>query len=280
MTEKNAVNGSTLYLVATPIGNLADISARARKVLTEVDIIACEDTRVTGKLLAALALPTKTLVSYHEHNKFSAGERILRELRDGHSVALCSDAGTPAISDPGEELVRLCRSHGFSVTAIPGACAAIIALTLSGFSTRSFVFEGFLGDDAQKKAQRLASEERTIVLYEAPHRLERTLTILAQELGAGRRVALCRELTKLNEEVEITTIGEALSALSAKTARGEYVIVIEGATPTEGESFWAAMTVAEHVEFYTRQGVSRMDAIKLAARDRGLPKNAVYKEFL
>lgn len=275
--EKNRIVGGTLYLVATPIGNLADLSQRALKVLREVDFIAAEDTRNTLKLLTHFEIQ-KPLVSYHEHNKRERGEQIARRLKSGESCALVTDAGTPAISDPGEDLVALCAAYQIPVTSIPGCCAAVTALTLSALSTRRFVFEGFL--EADKKARRqqlkeLATERRTFILYEAPHRLTDTLEELLNALG-DRRIALCRELTKLNETVERMTLTGAVAHYKENAPRGEYVLIIEGASNVASENFWDNLTIPQQVEHYIEQGMSRMDAIKQTARDRGVGKSVVY----
>lgn len=275
--EKNRIIGGTLYLVATPIGNLADLSERALKVLREVDFIAAEDTRNTLKLLTHFEIP-KPLVSYHEHNKRERGEQIARRLKAGETCALVTDAGTPAISDPGEDLVALCAAYQIPVTSVPGCCAAVTALTLSALPTRRFVFEGFLESDKKARRQQLkelATERRTFILYEAPHRLVDTLEELLVALG-DRRIALCRELTKLNETVERMTISGAVAHYKENSPRGEYVLVIEGASQIVSEHFWDGMTIPDHVEHYMEQGMSRMDAIKQTARDRGVGKSVVY----
>ncbi len=282
MTERNQILPSTLYLVATPIGNLDDITLRALKVLRECDFVAAEDTRVTGKLLAAYEIK-KPCVTYEEHTKCSAGEVILRRLKEGESCALVTDAGTPGISDPGEDLVRLCLENGVSVVPIPGACAGVNALIVSGFSTRRFVFEGFLQGKDREKAERLtdlAGEKRTLLFYEAPHRLVDTLTMMAEAFGGQRRLAICRELTKLNEEVLRLSLDEAIAHFTETPPRGEFVLVIEGADDSDG-LFWQKLSVKEHVAYYTdTMGMEKMDAVKAAAKDRGIAKNAVYKELL
>lgn len=278
--EKNKVKGGTLYLVATPIGNLSDLSARALKVLEQVDFIAAEDTRNTLRLLTHFGIQ-KTLVSYHEHNKSERGEQIARRLKSGESCALVTDAGTPAISDPGEDLVALCAAYQIPVTSIPGCCAAVTALTLSALPTRRFVFEGFLESDKKAKRrqlERLAVETRTFILYEAPHRLVDTLESLYSALGE-RRIALCRELTKLNEEVLRMTLSGAVAHYKDNAPRGEYVLVIEGAAEVAKDEFWQTMTAEEHVAYYQDSGLSRMDAIKKAARDRGVGKSVLYGEL-
>lgn len=281
--EKNTISPSTLYLVATPIGNLADLSARAIKVLTEVDFIAAEDTRNTGTLLSCLNI-RKPMVSYHEHNRRERGEQICDRLAAGESCALVTDAGTPAISDPGEDLVALCAARGLAVTSIPGPCAGIVALTLSGLPTARFTFEGFLSTNKSERRARLDSlraETRTMLFHEAPHKLKATLADLCETFGTTRRIALCRELTKLNEEVLRLTLGEAVAYYEENAPRGEYVLVLEGAE--EGSiatSFWEGMTIPAHVAHYMSEGMSKKDAIKAAARDRGVSKNEVYQQVL
>lgn len=280
--EKNRIEGGTLYLVATPIGNLADLSDRAYKVLSEVDFIAAEDTRNTGKLLSAIGI-SKSMTSYYEHNKKSSGEHILKRLLEGQSCALVTDAGTPAISDPGEDIVRECIEAGIRVTSVPGAAAVIVALTLSGMNTRRFCFEGFLpvkGRERKELLTELSAEKRTLVLYEAPHKLKNTLEDLREYFGADRRIALCRELTKLNEEVMRTTLTEALEYYSQNDPRGEYVLVLEGAKDGSVGAFWQDMTVDAHIEYYISQGMKKMDAIKQVAKDRGVPKNEIYKQTI
>ena len=282
--EKNRVVGGTLYLVSTPIGNLADLSERALKVLSEVDLIACEDTRNTLRLLTHFGI-SRPLVSYHEHNKRERGEQIVARLLAGESCALVSDAGTPAISDPGEDLVSLCAERGVCVTAIPGCCAGITALTLSGLPTARFCFEGFLPMDKKERKARLAAlsrETRTVLLHEAPHKLRGTLAELLQTLGGARRISLCRELTKRNEEILRTTLAQAVTHYEQNDPRGEYVLVIEGGEARDGEeaSPAAALSLlapAEHVAYYEKQGMKRMDAIKAAAKDRGMAKNELYR---
>ena len=282
-TEKNRVEGGTLYLVATPIGNLSDLSSRAVKILTEVDFLCAEDTRVTSKLLSSLGI-TKSVVPYHDNNRHEKGPYIVRRLLEGESCALVSDAGTPAVSDPGEDLVRDCIEAGVPVTSVPGACAAITALTLSGMNTRRFAFEGFLeGRISDRKAalERIRTDIRTQIFYEAPHRLTDTLSLFSEVLGEDRRIALCRELTKLNEEVLRMTVGEALAYFADNEPRGEYVVVVEGYTAKVSEQFWADMTVEEHVAYYMEKAdMKKMDAIKAAAKDRGVSKSDLYKLLL
>lgn len=284
ISEKNQILPSTLYLVATPIGNLADLSERAIKVLSEVDFIAAEDTRNTAHLLSYLNIQ-KPLVSYHEHNKRERGESICDRLQAGESCALVTDAGTPAISDPGEDLVALCAARGITVTSIPGCCAGITALTLSGLPTGRFCFEGFLSvnkSDRRKHLDSLKGEARTMIFHEAPHKLKTTLSDLREAFGDTRRISLCRELTKLNEEVLRMTLSEAVAYYEENAPRGEYVLVVEGAGEgsASDEAFWIDMTVPEHVACYMEQGMTKKDAIKAAAKDRGVPKNEVYQQVL
>ena len=284
MSEKNKVEKSTLYLVATPIGNLADISERAIKVLSEVDFIAAEDTRNSMKLLLCLAIK-KELISYHEHNRKSAGERIVARLLSGESCALITDAGMPAISDPGEDIVRLCADAGIRVSVIPGACAAVSALSLSALATGRFCFEGFLSTKPAERAKRLSAlknEERTMIIYEAPHKLLATLKNLLDTFGNERKISLCRELTKLNEEVMRTTLSDAVSYYESNSPRGEYVLVIEGAAEagviaSSEENPLLSLSPESHVAHYENVGVPRMDAIKKAAKDRGMTKSELYK---
>ena len=280
-SEKNQIEAGVLYLVATPIGNLADLSERAVKVLSEVDFIAAEDTRNSAHMLSYLGIK-KELVSYFEHNKRERGELIAERLLAGESCALITDAGTPAISDPGEDMVALCAQKNIKVTSIPGACAAITALTLSALPTGRFVFEGFLSTakgERKKRLEFLAKEERTMIIYEAPHKLKGTLDDLLDFFG-DRRVTLCRELTKLNEDIHRTTISGAIAHYSENAPRGEYVLIIEGKAEGETKEFWSDMSIPEHVEYYISMGDSKKDAIKKAAHDRGVPKNEVYKEVI
>jgi 16S rRNA (cytidine1402-2'-O)-methyltransferase len=278
--EKNKVLPGVLYLVATPIGNLSDLSERAEKVLREVDFIACEDTRNSLKLLTLLGI-SKPVISYFEHNKTAKGKEIAERLQAGQSCALVTDAGTPAISDPGEDLVRLCAELHITVTSVPGCCAAITALILSGLPTGKFVFEGFLPSDKKGRQSRLAElsrEERTLILYEAPHRLCESLADMEATLGKDRSIALCRELTKRNEEIMRTTLADAVAYYRSNEPRGEYVLILAGAKP-KSEMFFANMSIPEHVAFYESNGLSRMDAMKAAARDRGVGKSEIYKEM-
>ncbi len=277
--EKNAVVPGTLYLVATPIGNMADLSERAIKILSEVDFVAAEDTRNSGLLLSRLGI-SRPMVSYFEHNKRERGPYILSRLQSGESCALITDAGTPAISDPGEDLVALCAENGVNVTSVPGCCAAITALTLSGLPTRRFAFEGFLSgtkSERQKRLSELAGEERTMILYESPHHLRQTLSALFDAFGE-RRIALCREMTKLNEEIFRTTLSDAIAVYETKEPRGEYVLIVGGASEkSAADDDMLAKTIPEHVAVLIEKGYSRMDAIKLCAKSRHLPKNDVYQ---
>ena len=278
---RNRIEGGTLYLVATPIGNLDDLSARALKVLEETDFIAAEDTRVTGKLLAHYGIRAEC-VSYHEHNKVQSGEEILRRLQSGESCALVTDAGTPGISDPGADLCAACRKAGVRVTAVPGACAFVTALILSGLDTRAFCFLGFLdsGDKKRREEQldTLVSCTMTAVLYEAPHRLRETPALLYEALG-DREIVLCRELTKLNEEVRSFTLSEAAAYYRDREPRGEYVLVLK---PSAKEDvFWKGMEVREHLAYYTdKLGMDKKTAMKQVARDRGMAKNEIYRILL
>lgn len=273
-----------LYLVATPIGNLEDITQRALRILNEVDYIAAEDTRHTLKLLNHFDIK-KALHSYHEHNKVEKGIQIIEDLKSGMNVALVTDAGTPAISDPGEDLVRLCHEHGVEVTSIPGPVALINGLILSGMNTRRFVFEGFLPPSKKERKEVLKSlqkETRTIVLYEAPHKLKQTLKDLLENLGE-RRITLVRELTKKFEEKIRMTISEAISYFEEKEPRGEFVLVIEGLSieqiNEEKEAKWAEMTLDEHMAYYIDRGYSKKEAIKAIAKDRNENKRDIYNIF-
>lgn len=279
-SEHNRVVGGTLYLVATPIGNLSDITYRAVKVLSEVDFVAAEDTRNSGRLLSHLGI-SKPMVSYHEHNKAARGPEIVARLAAGESCALVTDAGTPGISDPGEDLVRLCAENGISVVSLPGACAGIVALTVSGLPTAHFCFEGFLPVSGRERRERISAvcaEKRTVILHEAPHRLRATLGDLAKAAGGERRISLCRELTKLNEEVLRMTLAGAVEYYNNSEPRGEYVLILEGAAAVADAV--CELSPAEHVARYMNDGMSERDAIKAAARDRGVPKNVVYNEYV
>ena len=280
--EKNRIVGGTLYLVATPIGNLQDLSERAKKTLTEVDFIAAEDTRNTARLLAAFGI-SRPLVSYHDHNRRERGPVIVERLLSGESCALVTDAGTPAISDPGEDLVALAAKAGVPVTSVPGCCAGITALALSGLPTARFCFEGFLPREKKELRARLdalKNETRTMILHEAPHRLKDTLAAFAATFGEERDIALCRELTKRNEEILRTTVGGAIAHYSETEPRGEYVLIVAGGNEKATEptaSPLLALSPEEHVAYYEKQGMTRMNAIKAAAKERGIPKNELYR---
>ncbi len=274
-----------LYLCATPIGNLEDITYRVVRVLQEVDLIAAEDTRNSIKLLNHFEIKTP-MTSYHEHNKFEKGKKLVEKLQEGMNLALITDAGTPGISDPGEELVRMCYEAGIEVTSLPGAAACITALTLSGLSTRRFSFEAFLPADKKEKQEvlkELANETRTIILYEAPHRLVRTLEELITVLG-DRRITVCRELTKKHETAFTTTIQAAIDYYRESEPKGECVLVIEGKSREELRkeevSKWEELTIEEHMKYYMGQGIEKKEAMKKVAKDRGISKRDVYQEIL
>jgi len=284
--EKNRVEPGTLYLVATPIGNLSDLSDRAKKVLSEVDFVAAEDTRNTGKLLSCFGIK-KELISYFEHNKRERGGIILDRVAAGEAAALVTDAGMPAISDPGEDIVRLAAERGIRVSIVPGCCAAVSALALSALSTGRFAFEGFLSTNRHERKLRLdevKNERRTMIFYEAPHKLKNTLSDLCSLFGGERKIALCREMTKINEEVVRTTLEGAVALYETREPRGEYVLIVEGAaeagiTPDEKNpdaDSLSDLSPAEHVAHYTDAGMSKMDAVKAAAKDRGMSKSAFY----
>ncbi len=277
------MNGK-LYLCATPIGNLGDITYRCVEVLKSVDLIAAEDTRRTLQLLNHLEIE-KPLTSYFEHNRREKGEYLINEMKNGKNIALVSDAGTPAISDPGEDLVRLCAEQGVDVVPVPGAVAGINALISSGLSTGRFAFEGFLTVNKHGRAEmleKLKNEERTMIFYEAPHKLNATLRDMGKYFGS-RKIALCRELTKLHEEIRRTTLEEAAAYYAENPPRGEFVLVVEGKNPDEikeeNERKWAEMSVAEHIAVYLSQGMTEKDAIKAAAKDRGVSKRDIYNEY-
>lgn len=277
----NEIVKGALYIVATPIGNLSDLSERAKKVLSEVDFVACEDTRVTGKLLMCIGVKN-SLLSYHEHNKREKGEEIIKRLKNGESCALVSDAGTPAISDPGEDLVRLCAENGIDAFSVPGPCALISALTVSGLPTGRFSFEGFLSTNKAERRRHLdevKSFPYTLIFYEAPHKLRDTLSAMLEVLG-DRRISLVREITKTHEEVFRTTLSSATEHYTENNPKGEFVLVIEGATKENTREFWEDMTEVEHVQHYLDEGLERMDAIKAAAKDRGVSKSVIYKKVL
>ena len=270
----------TLYLCATPIGNLGDISARCLDILKTVDIVACEDTRRTLQLLTHFGIKNQ-LTSYHEHNKAEKGKIILEMLKSGKNAALVSDAGTPAISDPGEDLVKLCIENGVTVTSVPGCVAGINALILSGLTTRRFAFEGFLSVNKRHRTEHLKSlvnDTHTLIFYEAPHKLTRTLSDMLEILG-NRNIALVRELTKIHEEVIHTDLEKAQSLYLESSPKGEFVIIIEGAKEVKTENFWDDLTVLEHIERYIENGDDAKDAIKKVAKDRDLPRREVYNIF-
>ena len=274
-----------LYLCATPIGNLEDITYRVVRTLGEVDLIAAEDTRNSIKLLNHFEIKTP-MTSYHEYNKIEKGRKLVEKLQEGLNIALITDAGTPAISDPGEELVKMCYEAGIEVTSLPGAAACITALTLSGLSTRRFAFEAFLPTEKKEKQsilKELEKDTRTIIMYEAPHRLVRTLQELLEALG-NRRVTVCRELTKKHETAFATTLEEAYSYYEANEPKGECVLVIEGKSREELKqeevSKWEEMRIEEHMDYYLRQGIDKKEAMKKVAKDRGITKRDVYQQLL
>jgi len=273
----------TLYLCATPIGNLSDVSARCIEVFNMVDLIAAEDTRRTVQLLNHLGI-SKPLTSYHEHNKKEKGAYITGLLKDGKNVALVSDAGTPAISDPGEDLVKMCIEEKLDVTSIPGPVAAVNALILSGISSKRFAFEGFLSVNNRHRREHLENvkyDTHTLIFYEAPHKLRYTLSDMAEYFGGGRRIALVRELTKIHEEVLRFTLDEAVKYYEEKNPRGEYVIIVEGYTePADAPKWWDGMSCAEHIQKYIADGLSEKDSIKQTAKDRGVPKREIYNEYI
>ena len=270
-----------LYLVATPIGNLEDITYRAIRVLSEVDIIAAEDTRHTKKLLNHFNINT-SLTSYHEHNKIEKCPYLIKKLQEGLTIALVTDAGTPGISDPGEDLVRLCRMEDIEVTSVPGAVALITGLILSGLNTRRFVFEGFLPHDKKERnsiLQKLKVEHRTIILYEAPHRLKQTLKQLLEALG-NRNIAITRELTKKFEEVDTITLEEAVNKYGSESPRGEFVLIIEGKPledlRNEEIQRWENISIEDHYNKYIEEGLDKKNAMKQVAKDRGTSKRDIY----
>lgn len=275
----------TLYLCATPIGNLGDMTPRVRETLEQVDLIAAEDTRNSIKLLNHFGIKTP-MTSYHEYNKVDKAKTLIGKLLQGENIALITDAGTPAISDPGEVLVAMCREAGVTVTSLPGPAACITALTLSGLSTRRFCFEGFLPSEKKDKKmvlEDLQKESRTIIIYEAPHHLKETLGDLYDALG-DRRVTLCRELTKKFEEVFPTTLEKAVKYYEKDAPRGEYVLVIEGKSlydrKKEQQKDWQSISVEDHMKVYEDQGMDRKDAMKQVAKDRGISKRDVYNYLL
>lgn len=275
-----------LYLCATPIGNLEDMTFRVVRILGEVDLIAAEDTRNSIKLLNHFEIKTP-MTSYHEYNKIEKGRYLVEQMLSGKKIALVTDAGTPGISDPGEELVAMCYEAGIPVTSLPGAAACITALTLSGLSTRRFAFEAFLPTDKKEKVavlEELKHETRTIILYEAPHRLVRTLEELMTALGEERKVTICRELTKKHETAFQTILREALDYYRHNNPKGECVIVLEGKSRAqirqEEVNAWEQLSIEEHMEHYEAQGVSHKDAMKQVAKDRGVSKREIYQYLL
>lgn len=275
----------TLFLCATPIGNLEDMTFRVIRTLKEVDLIAAEDTRNSIKLLNHFEIQTP-MTSYHEYNKYEKGRKLVEKLEEGLDIALITDAGTPGISDPGEELVRMCYEAGIQVTSLPGATACITALTMSGLPTRRFAFEAFLPLDKKEREQVLAeleTETRTIILYEAPHRLVKTLKLLAERLGGNRRITVCRELTKKHETAFATTIEEAAAYYEANDPKGECVLVVEGRSreemAQEERARWEEMSIEEHMEYYISQGIDKKEAMKKVAKDRGVPKREIYNQL-
>ncbi len=280
------MSDSVLYLVATPIGNLGDLSPRAREVLSAVDFIAAEDTRVTQKLLTACGLPRKPMISYYEHNRRARGEEVLTKLLAGESCALVTDAGTPAVSDPGEDLVALCAEHDVPVIPIPGCCAAVCALAASGLPTGRWCFEGFLS--VNKKARRahldaLQNEKRTMIFYEAPHKLCATLRDLAEAFGGARRISLSRELTKLHEETLRMTLAEAIAYFDQTPPRGEFVLIVEGAPDepeTEQDEQARLAAAAAAVRRRMEEGQTQKDAVKAVSAETGVKKNALYRFVL
>ena len=272
----------TLYLCATPIGNLEDMTFRVIRTLKEVDLIAAEDTRNSIKLLNHFEIQTP-MTSYHEYNKYEKGRKLVEKLLEGQDIALITDAGTPGISDPGEELVKMCYESGISVTSLPGAAACITALTISGLSTRRFAFEAFLPSDKKEREQilkEMETETRTMIVYEAPHRLVKTLKLFLERLG-NRKITICRELTKRHETALAVTLEEAVAHYEANAPKGECVLVIEGKSReevrAEERKQWEEMTIEDHMEVYTKQGMDKKSAMKAVAKDRGVSKRDIYQ---
>lgn len=272
----------TLYLCATPIGNLEDMTFRVIRTLKEVDLIAAEDTRNSIKLLNHFEIQTP-MTSYHEYNKYEKGRKLVEKLLEGQDIALITDAGTPGISDPGEELVKMCYESGISVTSLPGAAACITALTISGLSTRRFAFEAFLPSDKKEREQilkEMETETRTMIVYEAPHRLVKTLKLFLERLG-NRKITVCRELTKRHETALAVTLEEAVAHYEANYPKGECVLVIEGKSREEAREEerkqWEEMTIEDHMEVYTKQGMDKKSAMKAVAKDRGVSKRDIYQ---
>lgn len=276
----------TLYLCATPIGNLEDITYRVLRTLKEVDLIAAEDTRNSIRLLNHFEIKTP-MTSYHEYNKIDKAYQLVAKMREGKNIALITDAGTPGISDPGEDIVRICYEEGIPVTSLPGAAACITALTMSGLPTRRFAFEAFLPKDKkehQAVLEELKTETRTIIIYEAPHHLVRTLQELSDTLGGDRRLTICRELTKRHEEKLQMTLADSLSYYEVNEPRGEYVLIIAGRSreemKKEEQAGWEALSLEEHMAHYESQGIDRKEAMKRVAKDRGVSKRDIYQTLL
>lgn len=276
----------TLYLCATPIGNLEDITYRVLRTLKEVDLIAAEDTRNSIRLLNHFEIKTP-MTSYHEYNKIEKAYQLVAKMREGKNIALITDAGTPGISDPGEDIVRICYEEGIPVTSLPGAAACITALTMSGLPTRRFAFEAFLPKDKkehQAVLEELKTETRTIIIYEAPHHLVRTLQELSDTLGGDRRLTICRELTKRHEEKLQMTLADSLSYYEVNEPRGEYVLIIAGRSreemKKEEQAGWEALSLEEHMAHYESQGIDRKEAMKCVAKDRGVSKRDIYQALL
>ena len=276
----------TLYLCATPIGNLEDITYRVLRTLKEVDLIAAEDTRNSIRLLNHFEIKTP-MTSYHEYNKIDKAYQLVAKMREGKNIALITDAGTPGISDPGEDIVRICYEEGIPVTSLPGAAACITALTMSGLPTRRFAFEAFLPKDKkehQAVLEELKTETRTIIIYEAPHHLVRTLQELSDALGGDRRLTICRELTKRHEEKLQMTLADSLSYYEVNEPRGEYVLIIAGRSreemKKEEQAGWEALSLEEHMAHYESQGIDRKEAMKRVAKDRGVIKRDIYQALL
>ena len=276
----------TLYLCATPIGNLEDITYRVLRTLKEVDLIAAEDTRNSIRLLNHFEIKTP-MTSYHEYNKIDKAYQLVAKMREGKNIALITDAGTPGISDPGEDIVRICYEEGIPVTSLPGAAACITALTMSGLPTRRFAFEAFLPKDKkehQAVLEELKTETRTIIIYEAPHHLVRTLQELHDTLGGDRRLTICRELTKRHEEKLQMTLADSLSYYEGNEPRGEYVLIIAGRSreemKKEEQAGWEALSLEEHMAHYESQGIDRKEAMKRVAKDRGVSKRDIYQALL
>lgn len=275
----------TLYLCATPIGNLEDMTFRVVRILQEVDLIAAEDTRNSIKLLNHFQIQTP-MTSYHEYNKYDKGRVLIEKMSEGQDIALITDAGTPGISDPGEELVKMCYEAGIAVTSLPGAAACITALTLSGMSTRRFAFEAFLPTDKKEREivlKDLELETRTIILYEAPHRLIKTLNLLWEHLG-NRRITVCRELTKKHETARMDTLENTITYYEENPPRGECVIVVEGKSresiEEEQRQQWEMMSIEEHMQYYQDKGLQKKEAMKAVAKDRGVSKRDIYQALL